>query len=185
MDEAIEKQDVDLEQNNESVEAQEDVKDEKPKRTPEEELKYFEGRAARLRKQLGVDKPDEKPAEKPSSSTGELDYGQKAYLTATMNIKGSAEWALVREYLANGKSIDDLIDNRHFKNDLQDLRDAAEAKAATPTSTKRSGSSGNDFEVALAKYEQSGELPKDFTLRAKIIDAKMGKSGDQVPPWHR
>ena len=63
------------EENNE--EGQENTTDEttkvdKPKRTPQEELEYFEGRANRLRKKLGVDKPADIESKK--APTGKPNY---------------------------------------------------------------------------------------------------------------
>lgn len=189
MEDKIDEQDVDLEKPNEE-EAPEEAKTEekqkadKPKRTPEEELEYFEGRAKRLRKELGIQ--SDKKEEQPSSKTGDIDSGQKAYLRTVLGIKGPAELALVREYVGLGKSIEDLEDNRHFMNDLKDLREAADTKTATPSSTRRSGGGGgNDLDLAIAEYEQTQKLPKDFKLRQQVVEAMERKHSDNTPPWLR
>jgi hypothetical protein len=146
----------------------------KAKRTDEEELEYLEGRAKRIRTKLGKDKKDEpKPSETKST---ELDYGQKAYLTATLAIKGSDEWALVREYVGNGKSIDDLVDNRHFNNDLKDLREARASKEALPTGSKRAQQSGaSTVDYWIAKGELPPRTPENKQLRIDVINARMKK----------
>ncbi|MEK7121719.1 MAG: hypothetical protein AAB857_03360, partial [Patescibacteria group bacterium] len=59
----------------------------KPKRTPQEELEYFEGRASRLRKKLGVDSKVDTPKSTQTEKPNELDYGQLALLR-TEGIKG-------------------------------------------------------------------------------------------------
>lgn len=191
MDDQIDNVDVDTTQTDADVEETEKETEtteqtEKPAKAPESP----EAKRARLERQLEQHNKKygfgAKKEEQPSSPTSDLDYGQRAYLATTLGIKGSAELALVREYLKNGKTIDDLVDSRHFKNDLQDLRDAADSKAATPTSTKRSGASNaNDLDLALAKYEETQELPKEFELRAKVLEALDRKHSDNTPPWLR
>lgn len=147
----------------------------KAKRTDEEELEHLEGRAKRLRKKLGKDQSKDEPKPSETKST-ELDYGQKAYLTATLAIKGSDEWALVREYVGNGKSIDDLVDNRHFNNDLKDLREARASKEALPTGSKRAQQSGaNSVDYWIAKGELPPRTPENKQLRIDIINARMKK----------
>ena len=96
----------DVEENNEEegVAEEKPAKADKPKRTPQEELVYFEGRANRLKKQLGIDKVEptkSTPTDKPS----ELDLGGIAYLASMMQVKGKDEIALAREYITAGKSI--------------------------------------------------------------------------------
>lgn len=156
---------------------QEEPKAEKPKETPEAKKARLERQLKQLRKQMG--EADDEPAPSTKKS-GDLDYGQKAYLTATMNIRGSEEWALVKEYVSAGKSIDDLVDNRHFNNDLKDLREAKASKDALPSGTKRSGQSArDDVSYWLAK----GELPPpdQVELRRAVVNARIKAEGNDSP----
>lgn len=119
-------------------------------------------------------KPETKTETKKESETKEtLDYGQKAFLVAN-GIKGKEEIDLVKEYLANGKELDDVVENKHFQNDLKDLREAKAVKDATPSGSKRSGTSARDsVDYWLAK----GELPPtdQVQLRRDVVNARMKK----------
>lgn len=158
----------DTEDTNETVEeaTEEAPREEKPKRTPQEEIEYFEGRAARLRKKHGIE-PEAKASPKPN----ELDLGAIAYLNSMVGLKGKDEIALAREYIASGKSVLDLAENKFFNQDLASLREAKETANAIPKGKNRSSQAGvNDIDFAVAKYKETGELPEDFVTRNKVID---------------
>ncbi len=157
----------------ESEESAQEPKAEKPKETLEAKKARLERQLKQTRKQMG--ETDDEPA--PSKKSGDLDYGQKAYLTATMNIRGSEEWALVKEYVGAGKSIDDLVDNRHFNNDLKDLREAKASKDALPSGTKRSGQSARD---EVSYWVAKGELPPhdQVELRRAVVNARIKAEGN-------
>src|SRR3990167_8617089 len=165
----------DVEENNEEVEetTEEPVKAEKPKRTPQEELEYFEGRASRLRKKLGVETKSaevEKPAH--AGKPNDLDYGQMALLR-TEGIKGSGETALFKEIMAEtGKGVLDVLDSNYFKSRLTDFREAQASKDAIPKGKNRSGQQGTtDLDVAYAKYKETGKLPESFKDRVAVKNA--------------
>ena len=115
--------------------------------------------------------PEVKPPENKNPS--ELGYGEKAYLVAN-GIKGADEIALVKEYLANGKSLDDIPDNKYFQNDLKELRETKATKDAMPTSSKRSPSSGRD---SVDYWINKGELPPtdQVQLRRDVLNARIKK----------
>lgn len=190
---SIEKQEetiIEPQENNEEIEETTEVeeteeeeskpkgekKESKPKRSPEEELAYFEGRADRLRKKLG--KNSETHEEKPSQKSDDLDYGQKAFLRS-YDVKGADEIALVKSYMATGKSIDDIVENKHFKNDLSDLREARATRDATPKGSKRGTAPvGNDESSWLAKIENGsaklGDI-EDVDMRRKVLNKQIEK----------
>ncbi len=156
------------EENNETeTEVTEEApKAEKPKRTPKEEYDYHMGRAKRIATKHGLE--DEPVKSKPS----ELDLGSIAYLNSLIGLKGKDEIALAREYIANGKSVLDLADNKYFNQDLQTLRDARDTANAVPKGKNRSSQAGvTDVDFAVAKYKETGELPDDFGTRNKVIDS--------------
>lgn len=164
----------DLEDTNEEVEesTEEQVVKTKPKRSPQEELEYLEGRAARIRKKLGKDSDQPEKVAK-----SDLDLGGIAYLNSMVGLKGKDEIALAREYVNAGKLILDLPDNKYFKQDLEALREARISQEAVPKSAKRSTTpSGDDFQVAFTKYQDSGVLPEDRSLREKVVDAAIAKT---------
>lgn len=159
------------EENNETVEetTEESPKEEKPKRTPKEEYEYHMGRAKRIAKKHGLEDVEVK---KDSSKPNELDLGAIAYLNSMVGLKGKDEIALAREYIASGKSVLDLAENKFFNQDLASLREAKETANAVPKGKNRSSQAGiNDTDFAVAKYNETGELPDDFATRNKVIDA--------------
>ena len=166
----------DLEETNEEVaETTEGIvsKEAKPKRTPQEEYDYHNGRAQRLAKKLGLGEKTEKTEVKSDTSKpSELDMGGIAYLAQMVGLKGKAEIAIAKEYLAQGKNILDLPDNKFFKQDLQTLREEAESTNAIPKGKGRSGQTGTtDVDIAIAKYRETGEYPQDFATQVKLKNA--------------
>ncbi len=165
---------VDLDESNEEgVEETPEPKVEKPKRTPEEELDYFEGRANRLRKKLGKDTP-EKSSEKFTEKPSDLDYGQKAFLRS-YDIKGPDELQLAKDWTKRtGDSLDVMVEDDIFLAKLSGLREAKASANAIPKGTKRSSiPARDDLSVALAEYEQTGKMPENRTLREQVLDAKI------------
>ena len=124
-------------------------------------------------------KPKDKPKEtkvetelpKESSKSNELDYGQLALLRQE-GIKGAGETALFKEImLETGKGVLDVLDSSYFKSRLAEFRQAQESANAIPKGKGRSGQTGvTDLDMSLAKYHETGELPKDFETRNKVID---------------
>lgn len=150
----------------------------KPKRTPQEELEYFEGRAARLRKKLGTASEPEKETPAPKSSD-ELDYGKKAYLNS-YGIKGADELSLVKSELKrSGVELDDLVGNEYFQGKLKDLRDAKATAQATPKGPRRSSQPAkDDLGIAVAEYKNSKTLPEDRKLREQVLDEVLRQAED-------
>lgn len=164
-----------VEDTNDTVEENTEVethKESKPKRTPQEELEYFEGRAARLRKKLGTDKPAEIESKlTPNGKPNEFDYGQKAFLK-TYGIQGADELALVKNFASRtGDDLDTLVSDDIFLGKLNGLRQARETMNAIPKGKGRSGQTGiTDVDIAVAKFKETGELPSDFTTRNAVIN---------------
>ena len=123
------------------------------------------------KKEVEAKKPDSKKTNK-----GELDYGQKAFL-ASNGVKGADEIKLVTDYIENtGKSLEDVLESKHFLAEVKDLRDAKAVNDALGGDTgKRGGGATRDkVEYWIAK----GELPpKDQPqLRKDYVNAKLKKS---------
>ena len=155
-----------VEETNEEVQetTEESTKVDKPKRTPQEELEYFEGRASRIRKKLGLETPNT------TAKPNELDYGQLALLR-TEGIKGSGELALFKEVMAEtGKGVLDVMDSNYFKSRLADLRESQASTDAIPKGKNRSGqTSTTNIDFAIAKYKDTGVLPDDFKTRSAVV----------------
>jgi hypothetical protein len=153
-------------------EAAKETEVEKPKRTPEEELNYFEGRAKRLRKDLGLEeevKPE--PKKKAAQKSDGLDLGAKAFLSAN-GIKGSKEFDFVQSELKKfGGELDMLLENDYFKSSLEKFRALDKTAEAIPTG-KRSGTGAIDS-VEYWMTKPFEEVPKD--MRPKVVQAKLDK----------
>lgn len=179
----IENKDVDL--NNEGEEATTpDLQEEQSDETPAESANSRreetpEARKARLErqlKQLQKKNPElfAQPESKKSSQSGELDYGQKAFLVAN-GIKDSNEIKLAQTVMQEtGKTLEQVLESKYFQAELSEMREATASSNAVPKG-KRSGNAASDtVEYWLAK----GELPpaSERELRQKVVNAKAKKS---------
>jgi hypothetical protein len=116
-------------------------------------------------------KPVEAQKEPEGKKSGELDYGQKAYLKAS-GIKAE-EFGLVQEIMSQtGKDLDSVLESKYFQAELKDSRELAAAQQATPSSTKRAGSNARD---SVDYWMAKGELPPadQADLRRKVVNARM------------
>lgn len=161
----------------EIAEGEEDTTDWKAeaKKLQEKAIKQRE-RTKELKAKLKEQTPAEKKAEaklenKPS---GELDSGQIALLRVD-GIKGTEELALVKEYLASGKELLDVMENKHFINDLADLREAKASKDAIPSGTKRSAPVTRD-NVEFWANKPFDEVPSE--MKQKVLNAKLKSQGE-------
>lgn len=166
------------------VEPEEQPK-EKTKRTPQEELKYHEGRAQRIRKDLGMETP-EKPQKNETPKTGELDEATLDFL----DVKGLTEEEdidVVRNVMQRtGQTARQALKDDYVISKLNDNKKAREVKVATPSSTKRSGQQSTDNEdYWFQKYEATGELPKGMPhgMAAKLVNRKAGQSDTRKNPF--
>lgn len=126
------------------------------------------------------DEPNKKG--KKGEKSGELDYGQKAYLIAK-GIEDADEIALVQSAMeSSGKSLENVLGSSWFKGDLKDMRDAKVTANAVPGKGNRSGqSAANTVEYWIAKGELPPNTPDNRTLRAQVVNARMAreKKSDQ------
>lgn len=139
----------------------------------EAKAKEYEGRLKRAETKLK--KSSEKLAEsKPSTSNG-LDYGMKALLRSE-GIKGEAETKLVQEYMREtGKDIESVLDSKHFKAELEDLRELAKSAAATPAGKGSNNSSIDSVEYWMTK--DIADVPKEMRIQVVNARLKQEKSG--------
>jgi len=138
--------------------------------------KELEGRLKRAETKLKKSSDSSVPS-KPSTS-GDFDYSQKAFL-AVNEVKSAKELELAKEFMANtGKSLDDVVTNKYFLQELKELKDLEATASATPSGSKRTGQSAQDsVEYWLAK----GEMPPQgmTELRRAYVNAKMKKEGSE------
>ena len=133
-----------------------------------------------------ADKPEPKPdvTVAPKASTGELDETQLDYL----DLKGigeSEDIKVIQEVMSKtGKSVRETLKDSYVVAALKDNQAQRDVRAATPSGNKRSGGGQVDgLDLAIAKFEQTGELPADFKLRAAVVDAKYQKESGNKPSW--
>jgi hypothetical protein len=149
----------------------EEVKEEKPKRSPEEELKYYEGRAKRLRKELGI-KEEEAPKKITKKPSDELDYGQKAYLKASGIDNQDFEF-FQQTMQDTGKDLDTLLESKWFKEELKERKDQREVSRATPSPSRLPGESAKSkVEYYLNRGEMPADTPENRKLRQEIVEAR-------------
>lgn len=122
-----------------------------------------------------------KPKETKTNNSGELDYGQKAFLAAN-GVKGSDEMKLVQEIMRNTgkKDLESVLESKYFKSELEDLRALRSTAEANPSGSKRSGqSSADSVDYWIAK----GELPpaSNPELRRQVVNARLKKSESGSP----
>lgn len=155
----------------ETPQEEEVVVEEAPKAEDESESDKLIAENASLKREL-------KKATKSSKATpsAELDYGQKAFL-ATQGVEGE-DFGFVQEVMTDtGKTLEEVLGSKYFKQELEDKVSDRKAKAALPKGTKRTGNSTqSDVDYWVAK----GELPPvdNPILRREVVNAKLKKETD-------
>lgn len=146
----------------------------------EAEAKKARGIAARLRTKLV--KATEKKVEPQAKS--ELDDAQLDYLDLK-GITDPDEIEVIQKIVGKtGQTVRQALKDEYVISKLEALRKDKEVKNATPSATKRGGSQTNDLATALARFDQTGELPSDFGLRSQVVNAVEERSSTNKPAWH-
>lgn len=158
----------------EVIEKVEDVQQEIDDKSSDDSIDWkakaeeYEGRLRRAETKLS------KVSEKAPSKSGELDYGQKAFLVAN-GIKGNDEIQKVRDIMSNtGKSLDEVLESKYFQAELKEMRELKATAEAIPQGSKRGTQSAQStVEYWIAK----GELPpvSDRELRQQVVNARIKK----------
>lgn len=124
------------------------------------------------------------PVQAPSK-TSDLDETQLDYL----DLKGISEpedIAIIQKYIQRtGETVRQALKDDYVQSKLTANSKEREVKAATPSSTRRSGNNEvNDVALAVSKFEQSGILPDDFTLRTQVVNYITERANPNKPRWH-
>ena len=115
--------------------------------------------------------------------TGELDETQLDYLDLK-GISDPDEIDIIQKVIAKtGQTVRQTLKDEYVVAKLDALKKDKEVKNATPSATKRGGGQTDDLAQALAKFEQTGELPADFALRSAVVNAKADKENTNKPSW--
>ncbi len=170
-EEASETEETETDSSDNKEDSEEASKETKPKLSAEALLAIHERQAKKLRKELGLSE------EKPKKKSESIDYAQEAYFIA-QGVKEADEKELVKDWVANtGKSLIDAFENKFLLRDLEGLREAKAVKLATPSNSKRTGTSATDtVDYWKAKIESGKatllDIP-DVKLRRKIVNSKL------------
>lgn len=117
-------------------------------------------------------------------TAGDLDETQLDYL----DLKGigeSEDIKVIEDIVKKtGMTVRQALKDEYVQSKLNTNKQAREVRGATPSATKRGGNQSNDIASAIAKFEQTGELPTDFTLRSAVVNATVSKSNSNKPSWH-
>ena len=119
-------------------------------------------------------KKDGDGSEQKPSQSGELDFGQKAFLNSE-GIKGKEAHDLVKKIMKeSGNDMETVISSKYFKHELESLQKEIAAKAAVPQGQNRTGNTTQD-QVAywLGKGEMPPDTPENRQLRRDIVNAKI------------
>ena len=143
-------------------------------------LRRAEAKIERMKINSEANKKVEKILEK---KTGELDETQLDYL----DLKGITEEEdikiLARHVQRTGETIRQALKDEYVQAKLEANAKAREVKSATPSATKRGGNQVNDVASAIARFEQTGELPADYKLRSEVVNAITDKAQNKRPAW--
>ncbi len=139
-----------------------------------------------LRQELAKFKKTDVPSKAPpkEEATGDLDETQLELL----ELKGISEDEdidYIQKYMKrNGLTLRQTLRDEIVTEKLAKHKQVREVRQATPSATKRSGQgSFNDVDYWMERNSRTGELPDEFELRAKVVEAKMAKVSDRTPPW--
>ena len=131
-------------------------------------------------------KPEEGAAaiEQLKAKTGELDETQLDYLDLK-GISDEEDIAVIQRVIQRtGQTVRQALKDDYVLDKLKANQQKREVKDAMPSGTKRSGAGSEGFDAALAKFEQTGELPKDYALRTKVVNAAVERTNTNKPAWH-
>lgn len=141
----------------------------------EEDTTDWKAEALKYKAILDRNKDKKHVPKESSKKSNDLDYGEKAYLTAN-GIKGAKEFEFVKaELKASGENLDNLLENDYFKSKLEKFREINKTADAIPKGGRSNSVPTDSVEYWMAKPIE--EVPKD--MRAKVVNAKLTKDKDK------
>lgn len=136
-------------------------------------------------KKVVVEAPKNPDKKEEASKTGELDETQLDYLDLK-GISDDEDVKIIQQHVQRtGETIRQALKDDYVQSKLKGNKEAREVQNAMPGSSKRANAGGApSLAVAIAKFEQTGELPTDFKLRSEVVNAIADKSNSNKPSWH-
>lgn len=172
----------------EAIEAEIEEHDEAEADTTDWKAKHDElaGRLKRAETKLEKTKIEQKVEKQLQKKTDELDETQLDYLDLK-GVTDADEIDLIHKVMQKtGLTVRQALKDDYVVARLEALRGERAVKEATPSSTKRGGATvSTDVAAAVARYEQTGELPADFELRSAVVNKLESKSSVNNPSWRR
>ncbi len=163
-----------------------DAETEEVKDTTDWKAKHDElaGRLKRAETKLEKTKIEKKVEEKLQEKTGELDETQLDYLDLK-GISESEDIKVIEDIVKKtGMTVRQALKDEYVTSKLEANKQKRDVKNATPSKSNRGGNQTNDLAGALAKFDASGELPKDFALKTQVINAITERGNSNKPSWH-
>lgn len=150
-----------------------------------ERAKKAEGFVKVDNKWVKAPKSVDTPVTKQPEATGETEDTTKLLLEVK-GITEDDEQELFQKWKNDtNRKPREILNNKIFQAELKELRSEKATKAAIPASNGRGGGGGaQNIDALTAKFEQTGELPKDFETKAKIIERVAAKENSSTP-WRR
>lgn len=157
-----------------------------------ERAKTAEGGLKELREKVKALESNPNPAnpvvsEKvaPQAKTGELDETQLGYLELN-GVSEDEDIKVIEDVMKKtGQTVRLALKDDYVQAKLKVNKDKRDLQNATPGASKRGGVQMENIDAAVEKFKATGELPKDFELRTKIIDTATAKDDLHTPPWRR
>ena len=172
----------------EEAEVMAEPEPEKREYTTEEKLARVTRLKQRYEKELGIEPPvirvETPPKEKGIPS--ELDDAALDYLELK-GIMEDEDIAVIKSVVTKtGQSLRQALKDDYVVTKLAANKSTREAQIGTPGSTRRAGQASlNDVDYWVERNARTGELPPDFETRAKLVEAKIRKFGNNEPAWRQ
>ena len=153
-------------------ETQEETQDQPAESKSNEDDKDWKAEALKYKAILERNKNKPQIKESPAKKSDGIGYAEKAYLTVN-GIKGETETNLVKEIMREtGKSLEQVLESKYFKAELEEVRELAQSKNATIKGKSPNGVPTDSVEYWMTK--PIDEVPKD--MRIKVVNAKLKQS---------
>lgn len=143
-------------------------------------------RAKKAEAKLLKEKVEKKVESVLEQKAGELDETQLEYLDLK-GIRDDDEIEIIKSVIKKtGMSLRSAINDDYVQTKLAHLKRDKEKLDATPGATRRTGGSEiNTVDYWVARYEQKGELPKDFELQSQVFNKLIDAHNTNKPAWRR
>ena len=153
---------------------------------PVKEVETPEQKVARLSRQLSRAKKDAGIVETPKPSAGEAE-DTVALLLEVKGLKEDDEVALFQKWQnETNRAPRTILNNSIFQAELQALRTEKATQAAIPSSNGRGGGGGTlNIDAAVDAFYRTGELPKGFEAKGKVLEIIRDKANRSTPPWRK